>query len=152
MKKIILIVIALIAIFTGFSRASNYDHRLIDLHKHLSKQPINLHLMTERNGLKHAKKHFFGKNKPYSGTPRLSPYAHRNTAGILDMIAEPYKWQSCDASRLLPNGKLDQRIGLWNNDWKLFMLFGSVLNHPKGRMGGVLISAYVDRRGTNKIK
>lgn len=64
----------------------------------------------------------------------------------------PQNWRVCNATDTAANGVINYKIGAWNEEWKLFMVFGSVSKPIKGYGPGILVSAYVEAKGIKKLR
>jgi hypothetical protein len=136
------------------SKASNYDKELILLHRNLSSFSYDLHAMPSSGNYRkrHTLKHFVGKKKPLPVYVGEGPYGRRNSAAIVDIVTSPNNWEVCEATDEFPEGNINHKIGLWNEKWKLFMVFGYVSKPIKGQAAGVLVSAYVEKNGKRKLR
>ena len=154
LSKVLLVLGLILMLIPSVIRASNYNPELIKLHKELSTFEYDFHAMPSQGSYRqqHTLKHFVGKGKPLPAYTGETPYGKRNSAAIVSIVAQPNAWQVCNATDEFPEGNINHKIGLWNNDWKLFMVFGSVSKPIQGQAGGVLVSAYVEKQGTRKIK
>lgn len=152
-KELIIILAILLLIIPSSLKASNYNDELITLHKNLSNFQYDFKTMpVGKYREQHARKHFFGYGKPLPTYTSDSPYGRRNSAAIVDIITIPSNWELCEATDEFPIGTINYKLGLWNEQWKLLMIFGYVSKPIRGQSGGVLVSAYVEKRGKAKLR
>ena len=152
-RQVLFIGIALLILFPSFAKASNYNQELIKLHRNLSHFQYDFRAMPGgKYRAQHARKHFFGKNKPLPVYTSETPYGRRNSAAIVDILTNPQHWEVCEATDEFPKGTLNHKLGLWNEQWALFMVFGYVSAPIRGQVGGVLVSAYVEKQGKRKLR